>query len=122
MTDWASTLTVPNAGATASGLQQAHYAWGYVIVTPDRYATAAAAQRQYQQAAQLLHGGQQIAVPSLGQPMVVWVTGDQVTHYTITTILLRARATVAAINVGAGGPLVGVAMALARAVSAQACS
>ncbi len=121
MAQWASARIAPNAGAAASGLQQAHYRWGYVLVTPDLYPTVAAARRRYQQAARLLHGDRRVRTAAIGQQMVVWVTGDQMTHYTITTILLRARATVAEINVGAGGPVVGVAADLARAVSARAC-
>ena len=120
MTAWVSTVTTPNAGALTSGLQLVHYRWGYIIVTPNRYARVADAQRHYAHAAQLLHGGP-VAAPAIRQPSVVWVTGDQLTHYTITTVLLRAQATVTEINVGAGGPVLRVATDLARAASAPAC-
>jgi len=123
ITQWVSGLTTPNVGAAASGLQQAHYSWGYVVLTPDLYPTVAAAQRRYQQASRMLYGSPQAQThaPLIGQQMVVRVTGDQLTHYTVTTILIRARTTVAEINVGAGGPVVAVAADIARAVSASAC-
>jgi len=121
MTQWVSTRTDANVGAVASGLQQAHYQWGYVLVTPDVYPTRAAARRRYQLASQMLHGDKRVRIPPIGQQMAVWVTGDQLTHYTVTTILIQAGATVAEINVGAGGPVVNVAAAMARAVSVHAC-
>ena len=120
-TDWASRRTAANVGAVASGFQQAYYRWGYILVTPDVYRSAASAQLRFQQAAQMLHGDHQIRIPSIGQQVVVWVTGDQLTSYTVTTILLRAGRTVAEINVGAGGPVVNVAAGMARALSAYAC-
>jgi len=120
-TDWASRRTAANVGAVASGFQQAHYRWGDILVTLDVYRSAAAAQLRFQQAAQMLHGDHQIKIPLIGQQMVVWVTGDQLTSYTVTTILLRANRTVAEINVGAGGPVVNVAAGMARALSAYAC-
>jgi len=121
MTQWASERTAPNVGAVASGLQQAHYQWGYVLVTPDLYSSVPEARRRYLLASQLLHGDKRVRIPTIGQQMVVWVTGDQLTHYTVTTILIRARATVAQINVGAGGAVVNVAAAMAHAMSAYAC-
>jgi hypothetical protein len=118
MTQWVSVRTAPNAGALASGLQQAAYGWGYVVVTPDRYPTATAARRRYAQEAGTQRGGQLGRVPALGQQRGLWVRVDAVSHYTVTTLLLRAGATVAAINVGAGGPAVGLAEGLARALGA----
>lgn len=121
MTQWASERTTANSGAVASGFQQAHYRWGYILVTPDLYPTAVAARRRYQQASQLIHGGRRVRIRPIGQQTIVWVTGDQLTGYTVTTILLRAGTTVTEINIGAGGPVVSVATAIARAVSAHAC-
>lgn len=121
MTQWVSVPTTPNAGALTSGLQQATYNWGYIVVTPDRYSTVAAARQRYARETGTQHGGQQAHVPSIGQQMGLWVRVDTVTHYTITMLLLRAGTTVAAINVGAGGPSIGMAESLARALATHAC-
>jgi len=121
LTDWASRRTAPNVGAVASGFQQVHYYWGYILVTPDVYPSVAAAQRRFQQMSDILHGDHHIRIPLIGQQTAVKVIGDQLTGYTVTTILLRTGKTVAEINVGAGGPVVNVAAGIARSVSAYAC-
>ncbi len=121
LTDWASRRTAPNVGAVASGFQQVHYYWGYILVTPDVYPSVAAAQRRFQQMSDILHDDHHIRIPLIGQQTAVKVIGDQLTGYTVTTILLRVGRTVAEINVGAGGPVVNVAAGIARSVSAYAC-
>jgi len=119
--DWASRRTAANVGAVASGFQQVHYYWGYILVTPDVYPSVAAAQRRFQQMSDILHDDHHIRIPLIGQQTAVKVIGDQLTGYTVTTILLRVGRTVAEINVGAGGPVVNVAAGIARSVSAYAC-
>ncbi len=121
MTQWTSERTTANVGAVASGLQQAHYRWGYLIVTLDVYPTVAAARRRYIGVVQLLHGGRQARAPRVGQQIAVWITRDQLVGDTVTTILLRSGTTVAMINVGARAPAVDVAARVARAVSAHSC-
>jgi hypothetical protein len=121
ITAWTSQQTAPNAGATASGLQLAHYRWGYVIVTPDVLPTLRAAQRRYTMESDLLHGDRRIHMRTIGQASVVWVTRDGVVGDTVTTILLRVGRIVAMINVGASRAALAPAARLARAVAAHAC-
>jgi hypothetical protein len=108
--DWASRRTAANVGAVASGFQQVHYYWGYILVTPDIYPSVTTAQRRFQQMADILHDDHHIRIPLIGQQTAVTVIGDQLTGYTVTTILLRAGRTVAEIAAG-----------IARSVSAYTC-
>ncbi len=121
MTRWASERTGRNVGAVASGFQQAHYRWGYLIVTPDVYPTGAAARRRYATAVQLAHGDHRAPGPRIGQQIALWVTRDQLVGDTVTTVLLRSGRTVAMINVGARAPAIDVAARIAHAVDAHAC-
>lgn len=120
-TEWHRVLTKANVGAARSGFQQAHYSWGYILLTFDVYTRAGAAWRHYLQLTRRMHDQQPVHLPGLPPAAAMgWVAQDGVVGDIVTTVAFHARTTVYTAYIGAQGPAVATSIRLIGAAN-HAC-